>query len=152
MPSSLCCCRRPTPSYCATAAFLVTPPLTSLLSRCSLNRCAVAPFIVAPPVLPSSLHCRCLCTLPYSGVPLLAIFNISYHIVYNILFTILLFIVFNVVLDICITILGSAIGWWRIYLRRNSLHTDGGTDGQMDDSLIFSSIGKDSSARSTEQE
>jgi hypothetical protein len=63
----------------------------------------------------------------------LAIFNISYYIAYNILFTILLFMY--------ITILGGTIGWWRIYLHRNSLHTDGGTDGWTDDSLIFSSIG-----------
>ena len=67
------------------------------------------------------------------AAPLLAIFNISYHIAYNILFTILLFMY--------ITILGGAIGWWRIYLRRNSLHTDGQMDGWTDDSLIFSSIG-----------
>ncbi len=57
------------------------------------------------------------CMLPYSAAPLLAIFKISYHIAYNILFTILLFMY--------ITILGGAIGWWRIYLGRNSLHTDG---------------------------
>ncbi len=46
----------------------------------------------------------------------------SYHIAYNILFTILLFMY--------ITILGGAIGWWRIYLCRNSLHTDGRMDGR----------------------
>jgi hypothetical protein len=64
---------------------------------------------------------------------ILAIFNISYHIAYNILFTILMFMY--------IAILGGAIGWWRIYLCRNSLHTDGGTVGWTDNSLIFSSIG-----------
>jgi hypothetical protein len=57
------------------------------------------------------------CMLPYSAAPLLAIFKISHHIAYNILFTILLFMY--------ITILSGTIGWWRIYLGRNSLHTDG---------------------------
>jgi hypothetical protein len=48
---------------------------------------------------------------------------------------------FTILLFMYITILGGAIGWWRIYLRRNSLHTDEGTEGWTDDSLIFSSIG-----------
>jgi hypothetical protein len=48
------------PSYRAATAFLFMLPLTSLLSRRSLNHRAAAPFIVAPPVLPSLARCRCL--------------------------------------------------------------------------------------------
>jgi hypothetical protein len=43
-------CRRPTPSYCAAAAFIVTLPLTSSTRRHSLHHCtAGSAFFVAPP-------------------------------------------------------------------------------------------------------
>jgi hypothetical protein len=58
----------------------------------------------------------------------LAIFNVSYHIVFNILLTILLFTVdisYNIAYKILSTILYYHNGSWQIYLRRNSLHTEG---------------------------
>jgi hypothetical protein len=59
-------CRRPTLSYCAAAAFIVTPPLPSLLHRrfCLLRRAAVtfiiAPLLIVAPPLPLSLRRRSL--------------------------------------------------------------------------------------------
>ncbi len=58
----------------------------------------------------------------------LAIFNISYNIANKILFTIQMInvdISYNIVYKILITILYYHTGQWRIYLCRNSLHTDG---------------------------
>jgi hypothetical protein len=51
-------CRCPTPSYCAAAAFIVTPPLTSSMRRNSLHRCtAGSAFFVALPWPSSSRRC-----------------------------------------------------------------------------------------------
>jgi hypothetical protein len=51
-------CRHLTPSYCAAAAFIVTPLLTSSTRHHSLHRCtAGSAFFVTPPWPSSSRRC-----------------------------------------------------------------------------------------------
>ncbi len=48
--------------HCAAARFIVAPPLpSSLRHQFCLCHHAVIPFLVAPPVLPLPSRCRCLC-------------------------------------------------------------------------------------------